>query len=412
MDYTIDYPEKNTAVLRFTIAKADYENDLQAAEKTTGSDDAATNLQFVLAQEAGKVLNEAVAAHNLRLASQPEIMSDQTAEGNVDVTLTLTLVPEVILPEYTGLNFKKDPISVSEEEVLASVIGRVNSTTLFEPLPEGSEAKEGDQVVIDFVGEKDGVPFDGGTATDYPLILGSHTFIPGFEDQLIGAKAGDSRSVEVVFPEDYFEASLAGQPVTFTCKIKSVNSLVKPELNDAFIEKMGIEGIKSVDELKARVQEDMVRAKNEEAENRLAFDILTRIADGAQMDIPQAMIESQAQQHMQQYEQQLAQHGMSFQDFLKASKQTEEQFRAVLLPEAEKELRAALVLDAIAMKEKISADEEELKKEYELLASVYNFPAEQMSMLIPADAVAAQITQRKTLDFLKDKNTAKDEADK
>ncbi len=407
MDYKIEFPEKNKAVITFTIAKANYEEDLEAAKKTTGSDDAATNQEFVLAQEAGKVFTEAAAEHTLKLAAQPAFLSEADDNGDVNVTLTCTLVPEVTLPAYTGLNFEKQPVSVSDEEVLSSVIARVNQTTLFEPLPEDAVAENGNEVVIDFAGEKDGVAFEGGTATDYPLVLGSHTFIPGFEDQLLGVKAGDERNVEVTFPEDYFEPSLAGAPVIFKCKVKSIQQLVTPALDDEFIKKMNLEGATTVEELKEKIKEEMLRNKEEEAENELAFSILNRIADGAKMDIPAEMIDSQVAQHMSQYEGQLKQYGMSFDDFLKASHQTAEDFRKRLLPEAEKELRAALVLEAISEAEQIRADEEDLRKEYELLARVYNFPPEQLHMLIPGEAVAAQITQRKTLEFLKANNTKK-----
>ena len=408
MDYKIEYPKKNEAVITFTIPKAEYEADIEAAKKATGSEDPAVAQEYALAQEGGKVFTEAAKEHTLKLATQPAFLSEADADGNVQVTLTCTLVPEVTLPAYTGLNFEKQPITVSEEEVLQNVMGRINQTNLFEPLPEDAVAEDGNQVVIDFVGEKDGAAFEGGSANDYPLVLGSHTFIPGFEDQLIGVKAGDERSVEVVFPSDYFEASLAGQPVIFKVTVKSVQKAIVPELNDEFIKKMNLEGCSTVDELKAKIREELTQMKTEQEENRLAMAILTRVAEGAQMDIPAAMIDSQVSQHMEQYENQLTQYGMSFDDFLKASKQTAEEFRARLVPEAENELRSALVLDAIASAEQIGADEKDLAKEYELLSTVYNFPPEQLKMFIPQEAVAAQITQRKTLEFLKANNTKKD----
>ncbi len=408
MDYKIEYPKKNEAVITFTIPKAECEADIEAAKKATGSEDPAVAQEYALAQEGGKVFTEAAKEHTLKLATQPAFLSEADADGNVQVTLTCTLVPEVTLPAYTGLNFEKQPITVSEEEVLQNVMGRINQTNLFEPLPEDAVAEDGNQVVIDFVGEKDGAAFEGGSANDYPLVLGSHTFIPGFEDQLIGVKAGDERSVEVVFPSDYFEASLAGQPVIFKVTVKSVQKAIVPELNDEFIKKMNLEGCSTVDELKAKIREELTQMKTEQEENRLAMAILTRVAEGAQMDIPAAMIDSQVSQHMEQYENQLKQYGMSFDDFLKASKQTAEEFRARLVPEAENELRSALVLDAIASAEQIGADEKDLAKEYELLSTVYNFPPEQLKMFIPQEAVAAQITQRKTLEFLKANNTKKD----
>lgn len=408
MDYTLEYPEKGHATLSFSITKEQFEEDLKAAKEATGLEDENKLREYAIAVASSRILGEAAQKNGLKLAVEPSLLSDVNPDGSVSVTINMTLVPEVELPSYTGLNFVKEKMTVTDEEVLAEVLKRIQSSQMWEKLPADAEAKEGNEVIIDFIGEKDGVPFEGGAAKDYALVLGSGTFIPGFEDQLLGARAGDERTVEVAFPEDYFEKDLAGQPVLFKVDVKEVLELVKPELNDAFIEKMKLDGVKTVDELKERARADLQTARDEEVENRLAFDILNRIAQGARMDIPEAMIESQVAQHMQQYQGQLAQYGMSMDDFLKASKQTPEEFKARLMPEAEAELRAALVLDAIAAKEQIEASDEDLKKEYELLSTVYNFPAEQLKMMIPPEAVSAQIAQRKTLDFLKKNNTKED----
>ncbi|MBF0578817.1 trigger factor [Erysipelotrichaceae bacterium RD49] len=405
--YNIEFPEKNLAIITFSIDKAEFDADLAAAKKATGDDDINKAREFAIATEAGKVLSQAVQEHNLKLATEPSLVSDVTPEGNVNVTMNVVLVPAVELPDYTGLNFEKEPITVTDEEVMQEVLRRISSTRLWKDLPADAEAKEGDQVIIDFVGEKDGVPFQGGTAQNFPLVLGSGQFIPGFEDQLLGAKVGDERTVDVSFPENYFEPSLAGAPVIFKVKINKIEEAVNPELTDEFIEQMKLDGVKTVDELRDKSREDLFALRTQEFENRLAYDILNRIAQGAKMDIPQAMIDSQVAQHLTQYENQVRQYGMSLDDFLKASGQTLEEFKAKVYPEAEQELRAALVLEAIAAKEEIKADDEDLKKEYELLSTVYNFPADQLKMILPEQAVAAQIAQRKTLDFLKEKNTKK-----
>lgn len=405
MNYSIEYPDKHTAVITFSVDKDTFDKALEAAKAATGSDDAANNRQYAIATEAGKVLAEAVAKDNLKLAVEPALISEENPDGSVTVTMTLTLVPTVELPAYTGLNFEREPITVTDEEITQEVMNRINSSRLWKDLPADAEAKEGDQVIIDFVGEKDGVPFDGGSAKDFPLVLGSGQFIPGFEDQLIGAKAGDVRDVNVSFPENYFEKSLAGAPVVFKVTVHKVQEPVVPELSDKFIQEMKLDGVKTVEDLRKKAEEDMLVMRTEQFENRLAFDILSRIADGAKMDIPQAMIDSQVEQHVQQYANQVSQYGMSLDDFLKASKQTLEDFKAKIVPEAEQELRTALVLDAIAAKEEIKADDEDIKKEYVLLSSVYNFPADQLKMIIPEAAVRGQIAQRKTLDFLKEKNT-------
>ena len=312
------------------------------------------------------------------------------------------------MPAYTGLNFKKEPATVTDEEILHEVQQRIFSHRAWKDVPVGTPAEKGDQVIIDFVGEKDGVPFPGGSAENFPLVLGSGQFIPGFEDQLIGSVQGEHVQVNVSFPEDYFEKSLAGQPVIFRVVVNQIQKPLVPELTDAFVAEMKLEGVKTVDELRARAQADMMAVKEEEMENRLAYDILHRIAEGAQMDIPQAMIESQVNQHIQQYQGQLQQLGMTLDQFLQTSHQTLEQFKEKIVPEATEELRAALVLDAIAQEQQIKANDEELQKEYELVSTMYNFAPEQLKLIIPPQTVAAQITQRKTLDYLKEQNTAKE----
>lgn len=407
MNYTIEYPEKNLAVLTFTIDKDTFEADLKAAQEATQSDDQAKIHEYAIANAAGQTLADAAKADNLKIAAEPSLISEGQPDGSVIVTITIPLVPEVTLPAYTGLNFEKEPATVTDEEVLQDVMQRIASQRIWKDAPVGTPAQKGDQVVIDFVGEKDGVPFPGGSAENFPLVLGSGQFIPGFEDQLIGAVQGEHVQVNVSFPEDYFEKSLAGQPVIFRVVVKQIQTPVVPELSDAFVGEMKLEGVKTVEELQNRARADMIALKEEEMENRLAYDILHRIAQGAKMDIPEAMIESQVNQHIQQYEAQLQQLGMTLDDFLKTSKQTMAQFKEKIAPEATEELRAALVLDAVAQAEQIKANDEEIQKEYELISTLYNFAPEQLKLIIPPQTIAAQITQRKTLDYLKEQNTAK-----
>lgn len=407
MNYTIEYPEKNLAVLTFTIDKDTFEADLKAAQEATQSDDQAKIHEYAIANAAGQTLAEAVKADNLKVAAEPSLISEGQPDGSVTVTINIPLVPEVTLPAYTGLNFEKEPATVTDEEVLQDVMQRIASQRIWKDVPVGTPAEKGDQVVIDFVGEKDGVPFPGGSAENFPLVLGSGQFIPGFEDQLIGAVQGEHVQVNVSFPEDYFEKSLAGQPVVFRVVVKQIQKPVVPELSDAFVGEMKLDGVKTVEELQTRARADMIALKEEEIENRLAYDILHRIAEGAKMDIPEAMIESQVNQHVQQYEAQLQQLGMSMEDFLKTSKQTMAQFKEKIVPEATEELRAALVLDAVAQAEQIKANDEEIQKEYELISTLYNFAPEQLKLIIPPHTIAAQITQRKTLDYLKEQNTVK-----
>ena len=243
MDYEINYPELNMAEITFTVSKADFEKALEEAKETTKSEDPAVLREFAISSFASKVLTEAVDTNKLKLAYTPALMGTDDADGNVTITINCPLLPEVKLGQYKGLNVTKDAVDVPEEEVIAEMNRQISAQKLWETLPEGTKAEEGDQVIIDFVGEKDGVPFDGGSGENYPLILGSHSFIPGFEEQLIGSTASEKVKVDVTFPENYFEPSLAGQPVVFMCTVKDVQKEIKPELTNEFLAKMKLEGI-------------------------------------------------------------------------------------------------------------------------------------------------------------------------
>ncbi|MCF0246862.1 MAG: trigger factor [Ileibacterium sp.] len=407
MNYTIEYPDKNTAVINIQIDKDQWEKDMEAAKAANPEADEEMAKQFCISNEAGKVLTEEINTKKLKLASAPAIISDQDADGNVMITLTCPLLPEVDLGQYTGWNIANQPETIREEELMEEIARRVNSEKLWETLPADAPAENGDRVMIDFIGEKDGVPFDGGTASNYGLVLGSSTFIPGFEEQLIGTKAGEKKDVEVSFPKDYFEPSLAGQPVVFHVTVNEVQKEIQPELNDAFIEKMKLDGVKTVEDLKAKVKAEMESFKKQEADNKVVMQALEKISEGSKIDIPQAMVDNRVEQMKQEVESNMQQYGMGLKQYLEMIGQTDEQFTESLQPQAILEIRQALILEAIAAKEDIQAEDKEIEEEYALLSSIYNFPAEQLKMMIPQGSVATQIVQRKTLDFIKDKNEAK-----
>ena len=180
MNYTIDYPEKNVAVINIQIDKAQWEKDMEAAKAQNPEADEEMVKQYAISTEAGQVLADAVNTKNLKLATAPAIVTDADAQGNVMITLTCQLLPEVELGQYTGFNIPSQPATVREEEIMEEIARRVNAEKLWEDVPAGTPAENGDRVMIDFEGVKDGVPFDGGTASNYGLVLGSGTFIPGF----------------------------------------------------------------------------------------------------------------------------------------------------------------------------------------------------------------------------------------
>lgn len=407
MDYTLNYPAKNTAVINFTISKADFEKEMETAKQVNNTEDVNQLRQFVISNEAGKVLTDAVDSNNLKLATTPALVADDEENGNVSVTLTCELLPEVKLGQYTDLGVVLEESPVTEEEVNAELDRLISAQKLWEDVPANTAAKEGDQVIIDFVGEKDGVPFEGGSGENFPLVLGSHAFIPGFEEQLVGAVKGEKVKVDVTFPENYFEQSLAGQPVVFLVTVKEIQEEIKPELNDAFLEKMKLEGIHTVEELRNRMHEDLKNLKEQEASNKAMNEILTKIADGSEVEIPDSMVNTQIDQLIAEYENSLKQYGMTLDQYLQFTGQSLDTMKEQLGPQAILSIRQALVLEAIAAKEAITAEQKELDEEYALLSRMYNFPAEQLKLMIPEGAVATQIVQRKTMDFLKDRNLKK-----
>ena len=300
-----------------------------------------------------------------------------------------------------------EPAEVTDEEVDAKVNADLQAKELWEPLPAETEAKNGDRVVIDYIGEKDGVPFEGGSAAGFPLVLGSGQFIPGFEDQLIGIKAGEERDVKLSFPENYPVPDLAGAPVVFHVKCNMVEEHIEPALNDAFIEKMKLDGVRNVEQFKEKIKAEMLENKKHEAEEKALAEIMDKILAEVEMDIPTAMIESLIDQYVAQTANQVRQFGMSMDQYLQMTGMSMEQLRESMTSQAEADIRASLTLEAIAEKENIKASEEEINEEYTLLSSMYGMPAEQLKMMIPPEGIAYQLNQKKTTDFLKETNLKK-----
>ncbi len=403
MDKKLRKENKDTVVIEAVVAKADLDEVIKTVAEKQGSEDEAANREAALQFEAMQLIQEAVTEEGLKLATQPEIKFKDEKDGDVLITIICTLVPDVDLGKYTGFDVLKEEVNVSDEEVLEYVMQQVNSQEMWEDVDRA--AKENDQVLIDFIGVKDGVPFDGGSAENYPLVLGSHSFIPGFEEQLIGIKKEEQKEVNVSFPEDYFEPSLAGAPVVFQITCHAVQEKVEPQLNDAFVEKLGMENVKTVEDFKAAAKEHMHEVKEQEAKNKQALEILDKVVEDAKVDVPQAMIDQQVEQELGQLKQQIQQYGMQFDQYLEMAQTTEEDLKKQIEPQAIMQIKQALILIAIAEKEQIEASQEEIAQEYEVMSNVYRMPKEQLQMFISDDVIRPQIIQRKTLDFLTKNNS-------
>ena len=270
---------------------------------------------------------------------------------------TCTVSPEVKLGDYKAIRVKKPEVEVTEEEI-DNEVKRIQDRYADWVIREDEEpAQIGDQVTIDFVGEKDGVPFEGGAGNDYPLVLGSNTFIPGFEDQLVGVKAGEEKDIEVTFPENYQAPDLAGQAVIFKVKVHDVKYKELPEINDELIANLKREGVETVEQYKEEAKKELLSHKEQEAEKKFTDEVLAQVVDGAIVDIPAVMIDNEVDRMYQQFEQRMQSSGFTAKQFLEATHQTEADIKEQMRNEAANRVKTTLVLEAVANAEDFKIDE-------------------------------------------------------
>ena len=309
--------------------------------------------------------------------------------------------PEVTLGEYKGLDIHKDEVEVTDEDVdkeLERVQDRYADWVLRE---EGEAAVEGDQVVIDFVGKKDGEAFEGGSGENYPLELGSQSFIPGFEDQLIGVKTGDVKDVNVTFPEDYQAKDLAGQDAVFTVTVHDIKYKERPEINDDLIKQLKRDGVETVEKFKEVTKEDLTKERERQAEDKFTSEVIKAASDNATVDIPAVMIENEVDSEYQQFVQRMQQSGFTVEQYYQATGQTEEDMKAQMRPEATDRVKNSLVLQAIVQAENIEISQEDVDKEYKEMSELYKMDVNQIKQLLPAYQVRADLAQQKALELIK-----------
>ena len=354
---------------------------------------------------AEEVANEALAdgikENNLELVAQPTLSLKEADDDKAVLVFTCTVSPEVTLGDYKGLDVKKDDVNVTDEDVEAE-LKRVQERYADWVIREDDEAAQlGDQVVIDFVGTKDGVEFEGGSGENYPLELGSGSFIPGFEEQLVGVKKGEVKDVEVTFPENYQAADLAGQPAVFKCTVHDVKYKDLPELNDELIKKLKIEDVETVDAYKEKTTNDLKAQKEREAEDKFTNEVLSKACENATVEIPQVMIDNEVSRMYREFEGRMQQSGFTAKQFLEATGQKEEDIRAQMSEEAASRVKTSLVLDAIVKAENIEASDEDVEKEFTNMSEMYNMDVEKIKSLISPESVKADLASQKALDFIK-----------
>ena len=324
--------------------------------------------------------SKALGECELEIVSQPKIDLVQTEPGKALIfTAEVAVKPEVTLGEYKGVEVPKSEIEVTDEEVDAEVKKEQekNSRTIN---VEGRAAQLNDIVTIDFEGSVDGVPFDGGQATEYPLTLGSNTFIPGFEDQLVGAKVGDDVDVKVTFPEEYQAKELAGKEAIFKCAVKKIEAKELPELDDDFAK--DVSEFDTLAEYKEHVKTNLVEKKENEAKHAKEDAAVDKIIENAQMDIPEAMLETQCRQMLDDFSRRMQSQGLSMDQYFQFTGMTAEKMMEDMKPQALKRIQTRLVLEKVAEVENIQPTEEEVNEEISKMAEAYKMEADKLKELL------------------------------
>ena len=336
------------------------------------------------------------------IVARPEIGVKKIDTKGVEFTFTLTLKPEVKLGKYKGLKAKKEKVKVTKEEI-EKVVEEMRSRYKENITKEGA-IQDGDVAIIDFKGLKDGKAFEGGTAENYNLVIGSNTFIPGFEEKLIGMKAGEEKSINLTFPEDYHSEELKGQDVVFEVKVNEVKEVVIPELNKEFFEDLNMENVNTKEELEKVVEENLKTQKEVNAENKYMDDLLEEAASNVKVDIPHEMIHEEIDRMMGQYEQNLQMQGLTLEQFYKFTNSNEDALRTQMHEEAEKRVTFRLMLEEIAKVEKLEISDKEAEKEAKNLAEKYNMTEEEFLKAFGGlEMVKYDGKMRKAMEVLKSK---------
>ena len=349
----------------------------------------------------GAAYEEAAKESGLEIVSQPEIEVTQIEKGKPFIfTATVATKPEVELGEYKGVSVAKVDTTVSEEELNNEIDQDRNKNARTVKVEDG-EAVNGDETVIDFDGYVDGEQFDGGKSENYPLTLGSHAFIEGFEEQLIGMNLGEEKVINVTFPSDYMEKTLAGADVTFDVKINEIQEKQLPELDDEFVK--DVSEFDTLDELKEDIKKSIHSKKEAKAISEFENDIIDTVVKNTSMDLPVEMIDSEVEHMMNEFSQGLAYQGMDIDMYLGYINKTAEEVKNEMRGEAEKRVKGSMVLEKIRDIENISYEEEQLEDELNKMAKQYNMDVNRLKEILPEEQkqyIIDSIRTKNTIDFL------------
>ena len=337
----------------------------------------------------------------LEIVSQPKISVVQLEKGKPFIfAAEVAVKPEVELGTYKGVEVEKADTEVTDADVEEELkkVQEQNSRTV---TVEDRAVKDGDMTVIDFEGFVDGVAFEGGKGENYPLTIGSHSFIDNFEEQLIGMNIGEEKEINVTFPEEYHAEELKGKPATFKVSVKEIKEKQLPELDDDFAQ--DVSDFDTLDEYKADVEKKILENKENQIKREQEDQIIEKIIENAQMEIPQQMITAQTRQMTQEFAQRLQSQGLSLEQYMQFTGLTPQKMMEDLEPQALKRIQSRLVLEAVVVAENIEASDEEIDKELENMASMYQMEIDKLKELIGDDEkkqIGMDLAVQKAVEFV------------
>ena len=349
------------------------------------------------------IYTKAIVEQELKAVGSPSVSNmDTPDEGGVVLTIETELYPEVTLGQYKGLEVPKREVKVEESEVDAEVNRMAERNARIETVDRA--AANGDTVVIDFEGFVDDQPFQGGKAEDYSLTLGSGSFIPGFEDALVGAVAGEERDVNVTFPEDYSAKELAGKPAVFKCKVHEVKESIKPELDDEFAK--DVSEFDTLDALKDDIRTRFTKSRTEQNERAFESAAVQMAAANMTCNIPACMIDEQVDHQIEQFAYQLQSQGMKMEDYVKMVGGDLSSLRASMRPMAEQTVRSDILLSEIAHAENLEVTDEGVEEELKKLAEQYQMELDKVKAAVDTAAVKSDLMGRKAAKLITDSAVA------
>ena len=351
--------------------------------------------------EANNCLMAAVEEHNLWLVDRPTLEINDINEDKVDYTFKCTVKPEAKLGQYKGLAYEVKEVEVTEDEINAE-LAKIQENFAELQVKDGA-VEEGDTAVIDFEGFVDGVAFEGGKGENHPLVIGSHSFIEGFEEQLIGMAANEEKEIQVKFPENYGAEDLSGKDATFKVLVHEIKTRTLPALEE-LAEEAEIEGVETLEDLKLNIKTRMLNQKEAAADEKYTDELYTKVIEATEFDLPEAILNQELESTVNDIRQNIQNQGLDLDTFLKITGKTAETFKEEIKPQAEKRARLNLILEAIVKAENLTVSEEEIDEEIKAMAESYGKEFDEVKELLAAyrNTISGDLLMRKAVAIIRD----------